>query len=702
MEVPVRLGERRFPPDPHREPRDGTRLERNQRVIVGDHLGHGARARPCSDRARRRREQLGPLVQPADGLDERRRLGLEQETVHAIGDAVGEASQRGCNRRHAESPELAQRVAECLRHHRGQQAHVRRERPQPVRQLSKLVALDVIPSAFLGEPDPVGSAPEQRHVGVGLEPGRRGAQKLRPLLHREAPEHDEAQPLAGRERRDRQPGGLEVDAVRHDVHRQRREPRLEPLQRRGDRGRRHHHLDAAGEQVVDIEGAHPVPVLARLAGEDAVERIGARALAQVVERAALARLAELRIDRLADRIEIVADDDRLARLRERVERVADERRDDDRLDVEFLEDLLEDAPVLDARGRARADRAGDVPGANRDHGRGIRIEDDPLPPAFADAVGGENEVDARGVRAAEIAHPAIETASPEVHDVELDGAPVEAGNRHRREAAADAVVHRPAQAAEGMMLEECRLLEIVRGGRAVRLTARIPHVEIVQDHAAAAARTQLLRQGIEDILERAGLQRGQHGIERIATQVSTDRVNARHLVIAALPHGVGGAIDEDRVRGRDGARALVDERVERRDIAHGNGRPDPGRGVGALPQPLVPREGKPRTGRDDRHVLTRMTRRDLFEVVEEIKRAAGSDGVHENVAPNRVSGDVAAGRVERLAILRPARDEHDQRPIAAFVFDRRLRHMPNLNSRRPGTPCGIMRQNRLPLLRTRP
>ena len=251
------------------------------------------------------------------------------------------------------------------------------------------------------------------------------------------------------------------------------------------------------------------------------------------------------------------------------------------------------------------------------------------------------------------------------------------------------------------MLEECRLLEIVRGG-AVRFTARIPHVEIVQDHAAAAARTQLLRQGIEDILGRAGLQRGQHGVERIATQVSTDRVDARHLVIAALPHGVRGAIDEDRVRGRDGACALVDERVERRHIAHGNGRRDPGRGVGALPQPLVPREGKPRAGRDDRHVLTRMTRRDLFEVVEEIERAAGSDGVHANVAPNRVPGDVAAGRLERLAILRPARDEHDQRPIAAFVFNRRLRHMPNLNSRRPGTPCGIMRQNRLPLLRTRP
>ena len=42
-------------------------------------------------------------------------------------------------------------------------------------------------------------------------------------------------------------------------------------------------------------------------------------------------------------MEIVADHDRLQSRGERIERVADERRDDHRLDVEFLDHLPEDA-----------------------------------------------------------------------------------------------------------------------------------------------------------------------------------------------------------------------------------------------------------------------------------------------------------------------------------------------------------------------
>jgi len=137
-------------------------------------------------------------------------------------------------------------------------------------------------------------------------------------------------------------------------------------------------------------------------------------------------------------------------------------------------------------------------------------------------------------------------------------------------------------------------------------------------------------------------------------------------VPAALPHGKSGAIDKDRVRDRDGTRAFVDKRVERRDVAHRNGRPDPG------------------------------TRRGVFQGGEEIERAARGD-VHVNVAPNRVLGDVATRCVERLAIARPARDEHDQRSIAALANDRPLRHIRILHR-----PCGIIRQNRLPLLPTRP
>ena len=132
------------------------------------------------------------------------------------------------------------------------------------------------------------------------------------------------------------------------MHRHAGESRRELQERRCDRGRRHRHLDAALQEMRHEQLAHLVPFLAGLVVEEIVERIRLRASAQVIERAARARRAELRIDGLADGIEIVAHHESLARLHQRIERVADERGDDDRLDVEFVEDLRKDPAIFDA------------------------------------------------------------------------------------------------------------------------------------------------------------------------------------------------------------------------------------------------------------------------------------------------------------------------------------------------------------------
>ena len=160
-------------------------------------------------------------------------------------------------------------------------------------------------------------------VAAEVEMRPRLERNLRHALRRQAPEHDQAQPLGGRTRCHGR--RHQIHAVRDDVDAGGREPWLEPHERLRDPRRRRRDLDAPFEHAVDEERAHRLPFLIRLGDEDAVERIGARALAQVLERAAHARAVELRVDRAADRVQVMAHDDGLARHRERVERMPDER-----------------------------------------------------------------------------------------------------------------------------------------------------------------------------------------------------------------------------------------------------------------------------------------------------------------------------------------------------------------------------------------
>ena len=329
-------------------------------------------------------------------------------------------------------------------------------------QLRQLVALDRLPAAGFGQLRAVLAATDERDFHIRAQLLARRAQQLGAFLRGKAPEHDEAQGLGRCARRDRQLRHVEVDAVGNHMDRMVAQARLETAQRRGDRRRRHRDLDAPLQQALDEEAAHRVPVFARLVDENVVERIAFRAQAQILERAALAGLAELRVDGLADGVEVVADDHGAHRHGERIERMADERRDDDRLDLELADHLLQDAPVLQAPGDGRADRAGDVPGADRDQRRRIGVQHDALSPGLADAVRGQDHVGRRRIGAREIAHPPVEPAAPEMHDVQLDRARVEARDRDRRQAGANRVVHRAAQRPERMLLHERRFVERCR------------------------------------------------------------------------------------------------------------------------------------------------------------------------------------------------------------------------------------------------
>src|SRR6185437_14654998 len=110
-----------------------------------------------------------------------------------------------------------------------------------------------------------------------------------------------------------------------DVHRHVVETRIELFQGRRDRRRGNHHFNSAAKQMAYEEAAHLVPLFAGLVAEDVVQRIESCAAPKVVERAAHARSAELRIDRLAYRVEIVTYHDRLSRQGQRIEGVTDQR-----------------------------------------------------------------------------------------------------------------------------------------------------------------------------------------------------------------------------------------------------------------------------------------------------------------------------------------------------------------------------------------
>ena len=614
-EMPVRFGERRLGADADAETRHGPRRERNQGMVVGYHLARRTASGPRLQPLRHLAEQLRLSVQPAHDAGQSLRRRLVEESRLAVHDALAEAAERRGDRRHAKGVELAQRIAECLRDDGREQRRVGLEGAHQLGKVGQLVFLDGAPAALLRELEAVLAAAEERDVGKGPQVFARRAQQLGALVQRHPSQDHEAQAPSRLMPRNRNPRNIHVDAVRNDMHRHALQARIEPLQGRRDRGRGNHHLDVAGQDVVDVARAHRVPLVALLVDEDAVERIRLGALPQVLERASLAGLAELRVDRLADREEVVADDERRQRLRERVERVPDERRDDDRLDVELGDDLLEDAAVFDARRGHGADRAGDVPGADREHGRGIGIEDQPLAAALADAIGREDHVDPIGVGAAEIAHPPVEPAAPEVHDVQLDRAVVEPRHGHRLDSAPDRLVHLAAQCAEGMMGDERAVLEgIIRVARRGKRAGK-SDVEEVADDAAPAQRAPTPPERVEDVL-RGGERRRQRGnreIERIAPQVDARRVQPRNLVVTTLAQTVCGAIDGGRVGARIGTQLRIHQRMQRRRVAHRHRRRDAGRRVRRFAEPRIPCERQLDAGSRDHDVRSGMSRGELPE-----------------------------------------------------------------------------------------